>query len=54
MMLASSPITVGRDCGNELEVVSGLTTRDQLILQSGGLSGLREPVRVASSEGSVK
>jgi len=48
------PITVGRDYGNELEVVSGLTMRDQLISNPADSLVSGEAVRVTSSEGSVK
>jgi hypothetical protein len=48
------PITVGRDYGNELEVVSGLTLRDQLIANPADSLVSGEPVRIAGSEGSSK
>jgi RND family efflux transporter MFP subunit len=48
------PITVGRDYGNELEVVSGLTLRDQLIANPADSLISGEPVRIAGSEGSSK
>lgn len=48
------PITVGRDYGNELEVVSGLTQRDQLIVNPPDSLVSGEPVRIAGSEGSTK
>jgi RND family efflux transporter MFP subunit len=48
------PITVGRDYGNELEIVSGLTLRDQLIANPADSLVSGEPVRIASAEGSSK
>lgn len=48
------PITVGRDYGNELEVVSGLTLRDQLISNPADSLVSGEPVRIAGSEGGSK
>jgi RND family efflux transporter MFP subunit len=48
------PIIVGRDYGNELEVVSGLTVRDQLIANPADSLVSGEAVRVAGSEGSSK
>jgi RND family efflux transporter MFP subunit len=48
------PITVGRDYGNELEVVSGLTVRDRLIVNPADSLVSAEPVRIAGSEGSSK
>ena len=48
------PITVGRDYGNELEVVSGLTLRDQLIANPADSLVSGEAVRVAGSTGSSK
>ena len=48
------PIAVGRDYGNELEVVSGLTVRDQLIVNPADSLVSGEPVRLAGSEGSSK
>jgi RND family efflux transporter MFP subunit len=43
------PITIGRDYGNELEVVSGLTQRDQLIANPADSLISGEPVRIAGS-----
>jgi RND family efflux transporter MFP subunit len=48
------PITVGRDYGNELEVVAGLTARDQLIVNPADSLVSGEPVRIAGAEGSSK
>jgi len=48
------PITVGRDYGNELEIVSGLTLRDQLILNPADSLISGEPVRIAGAEGNSK
>jgi RND family efflux transporter MFP subunit len=48
------PITVGRDYGNELEVVSGLTLRDQVIANPADSLVSGEPVRIGGSEGSSK
>ncbi len=48
------PITVGRDYGNELEVVSGLTARDQVIVNPADSLVSGEAVRVAVPEGSSK
>jgi RND family efflux transporter MFP subunit len=48
------PITVGRDYGNELEVVSGLTARDKLIVNPADSLVSGEPVRIAGSEGTSK
>jgi len=48
------PITVGRDYGNELEVVSGLTLRDRLIANPADSLVSGEPVRIAGSEGTSK
>jgi RND family efflux transporter MFP subunit len=48
------PITVGRDYGNELEIVSGLTLRDQLIVNPADSLVSGEPVRVAGAGGSAK
>jgi RND family efflux transporter MFP subunit len=48
------PIAVGRDYGNEIEVVSGLTLRDQVILNPADSLVSGEEVRVPSSGGSSK
>ena len=48
------PITVGRDYGNELEVMSGLTLRDQLIANPADSLVSGEAVRVVGPEGSSK
>lgn len=48
------PITIGRDYGNELEVASGLTLRDQVIANPADSLVSGEPVRIAGSEGSSK
>jgi len=48
------PITVGRDYGNELEIVSGLTLRDQLIVNPADSLVSGEPVRIAGAEGKAK
>jgi RND family efflux transporter MFP subunit len=48
------PITIGRDYGNELEVVSGLTARDQVIVNPADSLVSGEAVRIAAPEGSAK
>jgi RND family efflux transporter MFP subunit len=48
------PITIGRDYGNELEVVSGLSLRDQVIANPADSLVSGEPVRLAGSQGSLK
>jgi RND family efflux transporter MFP subunit len=48
------PITIGRDYGNELEVVSGLSLRDQVIANPADSLVSGEPVRLAGSQGSSK
>jgi RND family efflux transporter MFP subunit len=48
------PIAIGRDYGNELEVVSGLTARDQVIANPADSLVSGEPVRIAGPEGSSK
>jgi multidrug efflux pump subunit AcrA (membrane-fusion protein) len=44
------PITVGRDYGNEVEVVSGLSARDQVISNPADSLVSGQPVRIASAE----
>jgi len=48
------PITVGRDYGNELEIVSGLTLRDRLIVNPADSLVSGEPVRIAGAAGNAK
>ncbi|HLK63211.1 MAG TPA: efflux RND transporter periplasmic adaptor subunit [Bryobacteraceae bacterium] len=48
------PITVGRDYGNELEVLTGLTLRDRLIANPADSLVSGEPVRIAINEGNAK
>jgi RND family efflux transporter MFP subunit len=48
------PIAVGRDYGNELEIVSGLTLRDRVIVNPADSLVSGEPVRVAGAEGISK
>lgn len=43
------PITLGRDFGNEVEVISGLTSQDQVIANPADSLISGEPVRVASA-----
>jgi RND family efflux transporter MFP subunit len=47
------PITIGRDYGNEVEVVSGLSPRDEIIANPADSLISGEPVRIASG-GSAK
>ncbi len=48
------PIAVGRDYGNELEVVSGLTIRDQVIANPADSLVSGEPVRIAGAGDAAK
>lgn len=48
------PIAVGRDYGNELEVMSGLTLKDQLIANPADSLVSGEAVRVVTPEGNSK
>jgi hypothetical protein len=48
------PIAVGRDYGNELEIVSGLTARDQVIANPADSLISGEPVRIAGARGNEK
>jgi RND family efflux transporter MFP subunit len=48
------PIVVGRDYGNELEVVSGLSLRDQVIANPADSLVSGEPVRISGGEGAAK
>jgi RND family efflux transporter MFP subunit len=45
------PITIGRDYGNEVEIVSALNPRDQIIANPPDSLISGEPVRIAKSEG---
>jgi RND family efflux transporter MFP subunit len=45
------PITIGRDYGNEVEIVSPLNPRDQIIANPPDSLISGEPVRIAKSEG---
>jgi RND family efflux transporter MFP subunit len=48
------PIAIGRDYGNELEVVSGLTARDEVIVNPADSLISGEAVRVSTPEGKSK
>jgi RND family efflux transporter MFP subunit len=45
------PVTVGRDYGNEVEIVSALNPRDQIIANPPDSLISGEPVRIANSDG---
>lgn len=45
------PITLGRDYGNEAEVVAGLTTKDQVIANPADSLVTGEPVRITNAQG---
>jgi multidrug efflux pump subunit AcrA (membrane-fusion protein) len=45
------PVTVGRDYGNEVEIVSALSPRDQIIANPPDSLISGEPVRIANSDG---
>ncbi len=48
------PITIGRDYGNEVEVVAGLRPQDQVILDPADSLVSGEPVRIAGAEGGAE
>ncbi len=48
------PVTIGRDYGNEVEIVSGLSTRDSVIANPADSLISGERVRVAAAEGGAR
>jgi RND family efflux transporter MFP subunit len=48
------PVTLGRDYGNEVEIVSGLSPQDQIIANPADSLISGEPVRIASAEGGTR